>query len=77
MDIQAAAKKIIDEANTRSPGAASIYLSENIRFHQDKCAAIIAGRVKKPATWTLGGHTELIQMLISAQSERHALQVAA
>lgn len=76
MDIQAAAKKIIDEANTKSPGAASIYLAENIRFHQDKCRKIVAARAK-PAGWTLGGHTELIQMLISAQSERHALQVAA
>jgi hypothetical protein len=75
MDIQAAAKKIIDEANTRSPGAASIYLAENIRFHQDKCR-IVNARVK-PAGWTLGKHTELIQMLISAQSKRHALQVAA
>ena len=76
MDIQAAAKKIIDEANARSPGAASIYLAENIRFHQDKCRKIVAARAK-PAGWTLGKHTELIQMLISAQSERHALQVAA
>lgn len=76
MDIQASAKKIIDEANTRSPGAASIYLAENIRFHQDKCRKIVNARVK-PAGWTLGKHTELIQMLISAQSERHALQVAA
>ncbi|WP_426235798.1 hypothetical protein [Pararhizobium sp. DWP1-1-3] len=76
MDIQAAAKKIIDEANSRSRGAASIYLAENIRFHQDKCRKIVHARVK-PAGWTLGKHTELIQMLISAQSERHALQVAA
>lgn len=76
MDIQASAQKIIDEANTRSSGAASIYLSENIRFHQDKCRKIVAARVK-PAGWTLGKHTELIQMLISAQTERHDLQVAA
>lgn len=76
MDIQAAAKKIIDEANTRSPGAASIYLAENIRFHQDKCRKVVNATVK-PAGWTLGKHTELIQMLISAQTERHSLQVAA
>ncbi|WP_426126268.1 hypothetical protein [Pararhizobium sp. PWRC1-1] len=76
MDIQAAAKKIIDEANTRSPGAASIYLAENIRFHQGKCAQYVRSS-RKPAGWTLGKHTELIQMLISSQSERHALQVAA
>ena len=76
MDIQAAAKKIIDEANSRSPGAASIYLSENIRFHQDKCAKI-ARSAAKPAGWTLGKHTELIQMLISAQTDLRTLQVAA
>ncbi len=76
MHIQAAAQKIIDEANTKSPGAASIYLAENIRFHQDKCATIVRSS-RKPAGWTLGRHTELIQMLISAHSERHALQVAA
>lgn len=76
MDIQAAAQTIIDEANRKSPGAASIYLAENIRFHQDKCRKIVNARVK-PAGWTLGKHTELIQMLISAQFERHALQVAA
>lgn len=76
MDIQAAAQKIIERTHSMKPGAASIFLAENIRFHQDKCRAIVRSS-RKPAGWTLALHEELIHALISAQNKLHALQVAA
>lgn len=70
MDIAAAAQKIIDRTHSMKPGAASIFLAENIRFHQDLCRKI-AAKSAKPKGWTLAGHLELIQTLISAQSDLH------
>lgn len=76
MDIQAAAQKIIERTHSMKLGAASIFLAENIRFHQDKCRKIAASSVK-PAGWTLAAHEELIHTLISAENELRNRRIAA
>ena len=76
MDIQAAARKIIDRTHSMKPGAAAIFLAENIRHHQDLCCKIVA-KSAKPAGWSLGAHEELIKTLISAETELRSRRIAA
>lgn len=75
MDIAASAQKIIDEAHTRKPSAAAIYLAENVRHHQQLCKQIVERRVK-PAGWTLAAHEELIHRLISAENNLRGRRAA-
>lgn len=76
MDIAAAVKKITDRADAMERREALVFLGENIRFHQARCAQIAAARTQ-PAGWTFAAHSDLIAMLISAQTERRNAKVAA
>ncbi|CAN7452525.1 hypothetical protein LJR235_002921 [Pararhizobium sp. LjRoot235] len=76
MDIQAAVQKIIERTQSMKPGAASIFLAENVRHHQNLCKQI-AARMAKPAGWNLAAHEELIHALISAENALRNERVAA
>lgn len=76
MNIEAAADKIISRTHSMKPGAASIFLAENIRHHQALCKQIVA-KSAKPAGWTLALHEDLIHRLITAENELRSERVAA
>lgn len=77
MSIAAAkAKFIIDQTHSMKPGAASIFLAQHIRIQQTSLKANVAKSVK-PKGWSLGAHTELIQMLVAAQTALHERREAA
>lgn len=76
MDIAAAVKKITDRADAMERREALRFLEQNIKFHQNLCRQISQRRVY-PAGWTFAGHSDLIAMLISAQTERRNARIAA
>lgn len=77
MSIAAAkAKFIIDQTHSMKQGAASVFLADQIRKQQASLNAIVA-KSAKPKGWTLGAHSELIQMLISAENALRNQRAAA
>jgi len=76
MDIHSAAQKIIERTHCMKPSAASIFLAENVRHHQNLCKQI-AAKMAKPAGWTLAAHEQLIHTLISAENALRNERVAA
>ncbi|WP_156466887.1 hypothetical protein [Rhizobium sp. Leaf384] len=76
MDIAAAVKMITDRADAMERRKALNFLERNIKHHEQLCLQISRRRVY-PVGWTYAAHTDLIAMLISAQTERRNAKVAA